>query len=80
MKLIKDLYNYRELLKTNITKDIGGKYKHSFLGILWSFVNPLLQIIVYAFVFQIILKSDIPNYAVYLCCGLIPWQYFHLLY
>ena len=76
MKLIKDLYNYRELLKTNITKDIGGKYKHSFLGILWSFVNPLLQIIVYAFVFQIILKSDIPNYAVYLCCGLIPWQYF----
>ena len=26
--------------------------------------------------FQIILKSDIPNYAVYLCCGLIPWQYF----
>ena len=76
MKLIKDLYNYRELLKTNITKDIGGKYKHSFLGILWSFVNPLLQIIVYAFVFQIILKSDIPNYAVYLCCGLIPWQYY----
>ena len=76
MNIVKDLYNYRELLKTNIVKDIGGKYKHSFLGILWSFINPLLQITVYAFVFQIILKSVIPNYAVYLCCGLIPWQYF----
>lgn len=76
MNIVKDLYNYRELLKNNIIKDIGGKYKNSFLGILWSFINPLLQITVYAFVFQVILKSNIENYAVYLCCGLIPWQYF----
>ena len=76
MNVFKNLYNYRELLKSNITKDVGGKYKNSFLGVLWSFVNPLLQIAVYAFVFQIILKSNIENYAVYLCCGLIPWQCF----
>lgn len=76
MNIAKDLYNYRELLKTNIKKDVGGKYKKSVLGVLWSFVNPLLQIVVYAFVFQVILKSNIENYAVYLCCGLIPWQYF----
>ena len=30
MNIAKDLYNYRELLKTSITKDVGGKYKHSF--------------------------------------------------
>lgn len=77
MNIAKDLYNYRELLKTNIKKDVGGKYKNSFLGVVWSFVNPLLQIAVYALVFQVILKSDIENYAVYLCCGLIPWQYFY---
>lgn len=76
MNIAKDLYNYRELLKTSITKDVGGKYKHSFLGVIWSFVNPLLQIAVYALVFQVILKSNIENYAVYLCCGLVPWQYF----
>lgn len=76
MKIIKDIYNYRELLKTNIKKDVGGKYKNSFLGVLWSFINPLLQITVYALVFQVILKSNIENYAVYLCCALIPWQYF----
>lgn len=76
MNILKDLYNYRELLKTNIKKDIGGKYKKSALGILWSFINPLLQIAVYAWVFQVILKSDIENYVVYLCCGIIPWQFF----
>ena len=61
MNLVKDLYNYRELLKTNIKKDVGGKYKNSVLGVLWSFINPLLQIAVYALVFQVILKSDIDN-------------------
>lgn len=76
MNIVKDLYKYRELLKTNIKKDVGGKYKNSFLGVLWSFISPLLQIAVYALVFQVILKSDIENYTVYLCCGLIPWQYF----
>lgn len=76
MNIAKDLYNYRELLKTNIKKDVGGKYKNSVLGVLWSFINPLLQIAVYALVFQVILKSEIENYTVYLCCGLIPWQYF----
>ena len=47
MKLIKDLYEYRELLKTNVKKDIRGKYKGSFLGVLWSFLNPLLMVVVY---------------------------------
>lgn len=77
MNIAKDLYKYRELLKTNTKKDVGGKYKNSFLGVLWSFINPLLQIAVYALVFQVILKSNIENYAVYLCCALIPWQYFY---
>ena len=76
MNIIKDLYAYRELLKTNITKDVGGKYKHSFLGVLWSFLNPLLQIAVYAIVFPLIMKSNLPNYTVFLCCGLIPWNFF----
>ena len=43
-EIFKELYQYRELLKTNVKKDIRGKYKASFLGVLWSFVNPLLQV------------------------------------
>lgn len=76
MNVFKKLYDYREMLKTSIKKDIGGKYKNSFLGVLWSFVNPLLQIIVYAIIFPLIMKSDIPNYVVFMVCGLIPWNYF----
>lgn len=76
MNIFKNLYNYRELIKTSITKDIGGKYKHSFLGVLWSFINPLLQITVYAIIFPLIMRNNIPNYTVFMVCGLIPWNYF----
>lgn len=76
MKFFKSLYEYRELLKTSISKDIRGKYKNSVLGILWSFLNPLLQIAVYAIVFPLIMRNNLPNYTVFLCCGLIPWNFF----
>lgn len=42
MKFFKALYDYRELLKTSISKDVRGKYKNSVLGILWSFLNPII--------------------------------------
>ena len=74
--VFKNLYNYRELLKTNVKKEIRGKYKKSFLGVLWSFLNPLLQIVVYAIVFQMILKNPQEDYAIFICCGLIPWTFF----
>lgn len=76
MKFFKSLYEYRELLKTSISKDVRGKYKNSVLGIIWSFLNPLLQIAVYAIVFPLIMRSNLPNYTVFLCCGLIPWNFF----
>ncbi|MCI8444441.1 MAG: ABC transporter permease [Clostridia bacterium] len=74
--VFKNLYKYRELLKTNIKKEIRGKYKNSFLGVLWSFLNPLLQIAVYAIVFPLILRNTQENYVIFLCCGLIPWTFF----
>ncbi|MBR3134880.1 MAG: ABC transporter permease [Clostridia bacterium] len=76
MNVFRNLYNYRELIKTSVKKDIGGKYKHSFLGVLWSFINPLLQIAVYAIIFPLIMKNNIENYTVFMVCGLIPWTYF----
>ena len=66
MKVFKNLYAYRELLKSSVKKDIGGKYKNSFLGILWSFVNPLLQIAVYAIVFPLIMRNNQEHYTLFL--------------
>lgn len=79
MSIIKNLYNYRELIKTSVKKDIGGKYKHSFFGVLWSFINPLLQIAVYAIIFPLIMRNNIHNYTVFMVCGLIPWNYFSVV-
>ena len=77
MRLFTDLYNYRELLKSNVKKEIRGKYKGSFLGILWSFVNPLLMTLVYAIIFPYLMRgSSYDNYTVFLIVGILPWSWF----
>ena len=76
MNVFKELYQYRELLKTNVKKDIRGKYKASFLGVLWSFVNPLLSVLVYAIVFPYIMRVQTPNYLLFLISGIIPYNWF----
>lgn len=76
MKVFKELYNYRELLKTNIKKEIRGKYKGSWLGVLWTFLNPLLMLAVYSFVFPYILRVDVDNYTIFMIVALIPWNFF----
>lgn len=77
MHIFKDIYDYRELLKTNVKKDIRGKYKGSFLGVLWSFINPLLQVVVYWIVFPYLMRgTGGSDYLIYLITGLIPWTFF----
>ena len=76
MNVFKKIYNYRELLKNNVKKEIRGRYKNSVLGVLWTFLNPLLQLAVYATIFPLILKSTQPYYVIFVCVGLIPWTFF----
>ncbi|MBO6145231.1 MAG: ABC transporter permease [Bacilli bacterium] len=76
MSMFKSLYQYRELLKSNIKKEIRGKYKGSFLGVLWSFINPLLMTLVYAIVFPFILRSGPDHYVTYIVIGILPWNFF----
>ncbi|MFI3307221.1 MAG: ABC transporter permease [Mycoplasmatota bacterium] len=76
--MLKSLFQYREFLKSNVKKEIRGKYKGSFLGVLWSFLNPLLAVLVYAIIFPFIMKNSIDNYLVYLITGFIPWTFFTL--
>ena len=76
MKIFKELYNYRELMKTNIKKEIRGKYKGSWLGVLWTFLNPLLMLAVYALVFPYILRVNVENYTIFMIVALIPWNFF----
>lgn len=77
--MFKELYKYRELLKTNIKKEVRGKYKGSFLGVLWSFVNPLLMTLVYALVFPYLMRgSGYEHYTTFLIIGILAWNWFSI--
>lgn len=67
---------YRHLLVELVRKDLKVKYKRSYLGILWTLLNPLLMMIVLTMVFSTIFKRDIPNFPVYLLTGKIMFDFF----
>ncbi len=66
---IKRLYDFRHLLKQLVIKDIKLKYRRSFLGYLWSVLNPLLVMVVMLLVFSHMFRSDIENFPAYLIIG-----------
>lgn len=76
MQVIKELYAYRTMIVSLVRRDLRGRYKGSALGFLWTFLNPLLQLGVYTFVFSIILPSSVDKFYMYLFIGLIPWLFF----
>lgn len=76
------IYKYKSLIWNGIWRDIEIKYKRSYLGFLWTILNPLSQIFIYFIIFSQIMKSKIPgieseySYAIFLCLGMIPWTFF----
>jgi len=59
-----------------VHREIRGRYKGSVLGFMWTFLNPLLQLGVYTLLFSVILKSDVPQYYIFLFVALVPWLFF----
>lgn len=58
-------------------KELKVKYKRSVLGFVWSFMNPLVMLVVFAFVFAIIAPNTTMDwFVVYLMSGLLPWLFF----
>ncbi len=70
------LRSYRFLLKQLVARDFKIKYKRSVLGVLWSFVNPLLVMCVQYVVFSTIFRSDLEHYQVYLLSGIVLFNFF----
>ena len=73
---LKELYAYREMIFSLVRKDLRTRYKGSILGFLWTFVNPLLQLIVYSVVFSSIMRVQMDKYYIYMFVGLLPWLFF----
>ena len=76
MKLLREIYDYREMIFSLIKRDLRGRYKGSALGFLWTFLNPLFQLIVYTFVFSVVMRAGYDKYYLFLFVALIPWIFF----
>lgn len=76
LAIINAFVRYRFLLDQLVARDFKTKYKRSVLGVLWSFLNPLLTMLVQYIVFSTIFKSDIPNFLLYLLIGVIFFNFF----
>ncbi len=73
---VRDLLRHRDLLLLLVRKDLRVKYKGTALGFFWSLLNPLLMMIVYAAVYSILFRFQVPRYPIFLLAGLLPWNAF----
>jgi ABC-2 type transport system permease protein len=75
---IRDIWNYRELLSNLVRRELKVKYKDSILGFLWTLLNPLLYLVVFSVVFDLILGSTVPRYGLLLLSGLLAYNLFSI--
>jgi lipopolysaccharide transport system permease protein len=83
---LKELIKYRHLIFTLVSRELKARYRGTVLGFLWSFVNPLLLLLVYSIVFGVMLPQrsgriegveiEGINYSIFLFTGLLPWLWF----
>ena len=72
---LRELWSFRDLLSQLVARELKVRYKNSVLGFFWSIVPPLLQVLVYTFVFRSVLDMTAKNAAAYMLCGFIPWTF-----
>ncbi len=72
---IKTLFKYKDLIKELVQRDLKLKYRRSFLGYLWSVLNPLLVMLVMTLVFSTIFAKQIENFPVYLFTGRMLYDF-----
>lgn len=74
------LPRYRGLIQTLVVRDLKARYRGSVLGFFWSFINPLLLLLIYNFVFSTVMPgvrpADLEPYALFMFCGILPWTWF----
>ena len=74
------LLRYRGLIQSLVARELKARYRGSVLGFFWSFINPLLLLLVYSFVFTFVMPAAhdqrIEPYALFMFCGILPWTWF----
>lgn len=76
------LWCWRGFVLASVRRELASRYAGASLGVLWHFIQPLAQILVYTLVFAEVMRARLPGnadtmaYGIYLCAGLLPWQFF----
>ena len=75
-----NLIRYRGLIQSLVARELKARYRGSVLGFVWSFINPLLLLTIYSFVFSVVLpglhSKETEPYALFMFCGILPWTWF----
>src|SRR3984893_7491920 len=77
---LRRLLRYRGLVQSLVARELKARYRGSVLGFFWSFINPLLLLSIYSFVFSVVLPTlhskETEPYALFMFCGILPWTWF----
>jgi lipopolysaccharide transport system permease protein len=80
LRNLAQLFRYRGLIQSLVARELKARYRGSVLGFFWSFINPLLFLLVYSFVFTFVMTAAhdprVEPYGLFMFCGLLPWTWF----
>lgn len=76
LQRIASIFEYRDMIYSLVRRELRGKYKGSVLGFLWTYLNPLCQVVIYSAVFSVVFKVQIEKFYLYLIIGMMPWTFF----
>lgn len=76
LTLPRTLVYRRDLLRELVVRDMKLRYKRSYLGVGWTLLNPLAQLLVFHFVFRVLFRVDTPNFSAFLFIGIVAWNWF----
>lgn len=76
---LRQLPRYRGLIQSLVARELKARYRGSVLGFFWSFINPLLLLLIYTFVFKYVMPAAVTGadpYPLFMFTGLLPWTWF----
>src|SRR5258708_22921059 len=79
LRNLAQLIRYGALIQSLVARELKARYRGSVLGFFCSFINPLLLLLVYSFVFTYVLENKtagIQPYALFIFCAILPWNWF----
>jgi homopolymeric O-antigen transport system permease protein len=76
---LKKLIRFRGLIVSLVARELKARYRGSVLGFFWSFINPLLLLLIYSFVFTTVMPNEtkgVQPFVLFMFCGILPWNWF----